>query len=215
MNTARHATFCFVTLLASCAALLVAGCSGTPSDGAAGSSPAAAAGSAQTEPAASPLKEGDLVRIAFPGVTNLNTDLKIPFDGSIKLPFAGEFRAAGRTPQQLQEDILKSYGPQLQVKEVTVTLLASSATVYVGGAVLRPGRIALDRPLTAMEAIMECGGFDHTRARPNKTRIIRQEGGRQKTYQVDLKKAFEGADTNPFYLKPSDIIHVPAKTINL
>lgn len=219
MNTVPKAATGFVPLLPLLAALLITGCSSAPPDGASAGSatPASATASgAQTEPTTSLLKEGDLIRITFPGATNWNTDLKIPLDGSIKHPsFSGEFKAAGRTPQQLQEDILLSVGPQLQLKQVTVTLLASSATVYVGGAVLRPGRIALDRPLTAMEAIMECGGFDHTRARPNKTRIIRQEDGRQKTYQIDLKKALEGADTNPFYLKPSDIVHVPAKTINL
>jgi polysaccharide export outer membrane protein len=186
---------------------LIAGCSGTksvppPPD------------SAQPY-AANLLAEGDVIQIAFPGATNLNTVAKIPMDGTVKLAFAGEFKAAGKTPQELQDDILRVYGSQLQLKEVNVTLMQSAATVYVSGAVLRPSRVPLDRPLTVMEAIMECGGFDNVRAKPGKVKIIRQEGGKQVGYDLDLRKALQGEETQPFYLKPSDVVHVPFKTFNL
>ncbi len=160
------------------------------------------------------LNEGDVILIAFPGATNLTSTVKIPIGGTVKLAFAGEFQAAGKTTQELQDDILKTYGAQLQLKEVNVTVLSSAATIYVSGAVLRPGRIPLDRPMTVMEAIMECGGFDNSRARPGKVRIIRQHDGKQIPFEIDLRKALQGEETDPFYVRPSDVIHVPFKSIN-
>jgi len=161
------------------------------------------------------LLEGDVLHIAFPGATNLNTVQRIPMDGILQLPFAGPIPAAGKTTAQLQDLILERYGTKLQLKEVTVTIQSTSATVYVSGAVLRPGRIPIERPLTALEAVMEAGGFDPNRARPSKAVVVRQVDGQQVAYPVDLSRPLEGGFSNPFYLRPFDIVHVPAKTFRL
>jgi hypothetical protein len=44
--------------------------------------------------------------------------------------------------------------------------------------------------------------------------VLRLEGGEQRTYRLNLKRALRGADEKPFYLKPFDIVHVPTKTFN-
>jgi polysaccharide biosynthesis/export protein len=166
-------------------------------------------------PVSNVFKEGDVLQITFPGASDLNTVQKIPLDGVLQLPFAGAIPAVGKTPAELQDIILDRYEGQLQLREVNVTMVATSATIYVSGAVLRPGRIPIERPLTALEAVMEAGGFDPNRARLNRVIVIRHEDGHQLTYQVDLKRALSGRPTNPFYLRPFDIVHVPAKTFNL
>lgn len=196
-----------MVLMALVAGLLMVGCQSpsftqTPAD-------------AATPQGDNRLKEGDVVQLVFPGATNLNTVQKIPLDGELKLQFVGPVPAAGKTPVELQTEVLKSYGSQLQVKEVTVTLIASSATIYLSGAVLRPGRIPLERPMTVMEAVMEAGGFDPNRAKLSQVTVIRNEKGKQVNYRVDLKKVLSGHDPKPFYVKPFDIIHVPVKTFNL
>jgi polysaccharide biosynthesis/export protein len=168
-----------------------------------------------TPPVSNVLKEGDVIQITFPGATDLNTVQKIPLDGVLQLPFAGPLPASGRTPTELQDLILDRYGDQLQLREVTVTIVATSATIYVSGAVLRPGRIPIERPLTALEAVMEAGGLDPNRARASRTLVIRHEDGYQRTYRVDLQRALRGQPSNPFYLRPFDIVHVPARTFNL
>jgi polysaccharide biosynthesis/export protein len=166
-------------------------------------------------PVSNVFKEGDVLQISFPGATNLNTIQKIPLDGVLQMPFAGPIPAVGKTPAELQALLLERYGSQLQLNEVNITIVASSATIYVSGAVLRPGRIPIERPLTALEAVMEAGGFDPTRARPNRAVVIRHEKGEQLTFRVDLRRALSGQPTEPFYLRPFDIVHVPAKTFNL
>lgn len=154
------------------------------------------------------LREGDTVRITFPGAPNLNTVQQIRRDGQITLPTGGELKAVGRKPSELEADLLKVYGPQLQFKEVVVALESSAFPVFVTGAVLRPGRIMSDRPITALEAIMEAGGFDYTKANLKAVVIIRHEEGQVKNFKLNLKLPLEGKQSEPFYLKPSDIVYV-------
>ena len=163
---------------------------------------------------ATQLREGDVIQVAFGAETNLNTLAKIQLDGSVVLPLLGRVDAAGKTLQDFQAELTKTYERYIKVSELTVTLAATTASVYVSGAVLRPGRILLDRPLTAMEAVMEAGGFDLTRAKLNAVSVLRMENGQQRRYRVDLKTALRDGDTHPFHLKPFDIVHVPEKTFN-
>ncbi len=102
-------------------------------------------------------------------------------------------------------------GPQLQTKEVTVTLESSAFSVYVTGSVLRPGKVVSDRPLTALEAIMEAGGCDYNKANLKAVTVLRQENGQQHHYKLNLKGMIKGEPVEPFKLKPSDIIYVPEK----
>jgi len=103
------------------------------------------------------------------------------------------------------------YAPQLTSKEVIVEVLNSSFPVYITGAVLRPGRISSDHPITALEAIMEAGGFDYTKANLKDVVVIRQEGNQTRNYTLNLKLIMDGKSSDPFYLKPADIIYVPEK----
>ena len=157
------------------------------------------------------LREGDILRISFPGSPNLNNVQQIRTDGKITLPLIGEVQAAGLTPIDLQQKLMDLYAPQLSSKEVTVEVQNSSFPVYVTGAVLRPGKVTSDHPMTALEAIMEAGGFDYTKANLKDVEVIRQEGNQTKKYNLNLKLEMEGKSSQPFYLKPSDIIYVPEK----
>ena len=160
------------------------------------------------------LREGDTVKIAFEGDTNLTTIAKIQLDGQINTPMVGDVKAAGRTLLELQTDLMRRYQPLLKVNDITVTMVASAASVYVSGAVLRPGRIPMDRPLTVLDAIMEAGGFDHARAKPSAVTVLRIENGHQQHFELNLKRMLRGDESTPFYLKPFDIVHVPEKTFN-
>jgi polysaccharide biosynthesis/export protein len=157
------------------------------------------------------LREADAVRITFPGAPNLNTVQAIRRDGKITMPLIGEIQAAGLSPVGLEKKLLELYGPQLQTKEITVTLESSAFPVYVTGAVLRPGKIVSDRPLSALEAIMEAGGFNYSRANMKQVRIIRYNNGKPSFFNVNLKAIMRGKDVEPFPLKPSDILYVPER----
>jgi polysaccharide export outer membrane protein len=158
------------------------------------------------------LREGDTVRITFTGAPTLNSVQRIRQDGRITLPEnKGEFKAAGLTPPALEKELLQLYSPELQTKEVTVAVDASELPIYVTGAVLRPGKISSDRPLTAVEAIMEAGGPDFTKANLKKVRVIRTENGRTEHHILNLKDVLKGDANDQFKLKPADIVYVPER----
>ena len=127
------------------------------------------------------------------------------------MSMVGEVMAAGLTPGDLEKELLKVYSSQLLSKEVTVTVVSSSIPVFVTGAVIRPGKVISDHPISALEAIMEAGGFDRTKADMKAVVVIRQEGGQTRNYTLNLKLVLEGKQSEPFYLKPSDIVYVPEK----
>jgi polysaccharide export outer membrane protein len=157
------------------------------------------------------LREGDMVKIAFPGSANLDSTQQIRRDGKVALPLVGEVAAAGLTPEELQQKLAGVYATQITTKEVTVAVLSSAFPVFVTGSVLHPGKILSDHPITALEAVMEAGGFDFTTANMKAVKIIRHENGAVKNFTVDLKLALSGKNSTPFYLKPDDIIYVPER----
>ncbi len=157
------------------------------------------------------LREGDVVKISFPGAPTLNTTQQVRRDGNIALPLMGELKVVGLTPANLEQAILKLYDSQLVSKEVSVTVETSSFPVFVTGAAIRPGKIMSDHPITVMEAIMEAGGFDYSKANLKKITIIRIQGNSTVQSIVNLKGVLNGKPAEPFYLKPSDIIYIPEK----
>lgn len=158
------------------------------------------------------LREGDVLRISFPGSPNLDTQPQpVRRDGNIALPLIGEVKAAGMTPTELEKELVKRYESQLTSKEVMVTVVSSAYAVYVTGAVLRSGKVLSDHPISALEAIMEAGGFDYAKANLKGVKVIRHEGGQTRNYVLNLKRVLNGEPGEPFYLKPADIVYVPER----
>jgi polysaccharide export outer membrane protein len=154
------------------------------------------------------LREGDLIKIAFPGAPNLDTAQQVRRDGKITMSLGGEVVALGKTPVELEQELLKLYESQLAVKQVIVTVNSSAFPVFVTGAVMRPGKLMADRPLSVLEAIMESGGFDFARANLKTGKVLRQFEGRTVSYELNVKDTLKGASTQPFYLKPSGVVYV-------
>jgi len=160
------------------------------------------------------LQEGDTVSVEFQYTTNFNSLQKISMDGTLILSSVGSVKAAGKTVEELQAELTRVYKPQIKDDVVTVKLVSSASSLYIAGAVIRPGKIPMDRPMTALEAVMEAGGWDPSRAKLSDVTVLRLEDGKQKTYTLNLSKTLQGANDQPFYLRPFDIIYVPQKTFN-
>jgi polysaccharide export outer membrane protein len=157
------------------------------------------------------LVEGDVLSITFPGSPDLNTTQQIRRDGKIDLKTVGEFPAAGKTPAELEKEILKLYEKDLVLKEASVILQSSSYPVFVTGSVMHPGKLMANRPMSALEAIMEAGGFDNAKANMRRVVVLRNEEGQLKRYVLDLQRVLDGKSKQLFYLRPSDIVYVPEK----
>jgi polysaccharide biosynthesis/export protein len=181
--------------------ILTDGCAGTHHSG---------TGIGQTRTDEMTLREGDKLKISFPASPALNTIQQIRRDGKISMSLVGDVEAAGKTPDELKQDLIRLYASQISSKEVIVEVDSSTFPIYVSGSVLRPGKIVSDRPITVMEAVMEAG-VDYTAANLKSVRVIRREHGVSQSHTVNLKEALDGKDVAPFYLEPDDVVFVPEK----
>lgn len=189
-------------LFATFALALITGCS---------TRPAQTVSAIRVEPTVQQLNAGDVIRISFPGAQNLDTTQQIRRDGKVNLYMIGEVTAADKTPDTLERELVQAYSKELLSKEIKVTVVSSSFAVYVTGAVVRPGKILPDRAVTALDAIMEAGGFDNTRANTREVKVLRQVDGQIENHTLDLRAVMEGRQTQPFYLRSHDVVIVPEK----
>jgi polysaccharide biosynthesis/export protein len=153
------------------------------------------------------LAPGDEITVTFSSAPELNTKQKIQPNGKVSMPTIGDVTASGRTINSLQSTLTSLYQPHLQDPTVVVSLESAAAGVYVSGEVLRPGKIPLDRPMTALEAVMEAGGFTKF-ANPKQVIVVRNEKGRTQRYVLNMNNALSGADSSTFYVRPFDVIYV-------
>jgi polysaccharide biosynthesis/export protein len=153
------------------------------------------------------LAPGDEIQITFSGAPEQNAKRKIQPDGKVSLPILGDVQAAGRSVQQLQTSLASLYQSHLQDPGVSVSLESAASGIYVSGEVLRPGKVPLDRPMTALEAVMEAGGFTKF-ANPKQVIIIRKTASRQLRYVLNINDTLAGAETKPFHVRPFDVIYV-------
>ena len=153
------------------------------------------------------LAPGDEISVSFSGAPELNTKQKIQPNGKVSLPTVGDVTAAGRTINSFQASLTSLYQPHLQDPTVVVSLESAAAGVYLSGEVLRPGKIPLDRPMTALEAMMEAGGFTKF-ANPKQVIVVRNQNGKQQRYVLNMNDALTGMDSSPFYVRPFDVIYV-------
>ncbi len=156
---------------------------------------------------------GDVLKINFVGAPMLDTQQEVRRDGRISMPVAGEVVAGGLTPAQLAADLSKRFASELLSNEVVVTVVSSAFSVHVSGAVLKPGKYASKGPMTALEAVMEAGGFDSAKANMKRVVVVRHENGKIQDFVLDLSKPLTGKPSEPFYLKPADIVYVPTRFV--
>jgi polysaccharide export outer membrane protein len=153
------------------------------------------------------LAAGDVLNISFPGAPELNTTQKIQANGKVSLPTIGSVTAQGKSISTLQSQLTGMYQAHLQNPAVLVAVEAAASGVYVTGEVMKPGKVPLDRPMTVVEAIGECGGFTKF-ANPKQVVVVRNQGGKTQRYALNVADTFSGANDASFYLRPFDTVLV-------
>jgi len=158
------------------------------------------------------LSAGDTIEIRYFYTPELNKTQIVRPDGKIVLQLVGEVVAAGRTPNELTQELAKKYAKFLKQVDIAIFIESyGSRTVYVGGEVNRPGEVPILRSLTALEAIMIAGGVNSATASLSKVFVIRQQGGKYVRTVLDLEEVLLGRDDTPFYLMPLDLVYVPSR----
>lgn len=153
------------------------------------------------------LAAGDVIRVTFPGAPELNTLQKVQANGKVSMPTIGDVTAQGKSVATLQSQLTGMYQSHLQNPSVLVAVETAASSVYVSGEVVRPGKVPLDRPMTAFEAIMEAGGFTKF-ANPKQVVVVRTKSGKTERYALNLSDTISGASSSAFYLRPYDTVYV-------
>jgi len=162
------------------------------------------------------LKEGDVVKVVFPNSGDkLDSVQTIRPDGKITLQIVGDVTASGKTPEQFRKDLVEKYSKEIvSSQDISVVVVSSSFQVYVMGAVMHPGKVSADHALTALQAIMESGGYDPDKAQLKSVKVVRTQNGRTQTFVINLKGVqTPGAPVEIFLLHPGDIVIVPQKIV--
>lgn len=161
------------------------------------------------------LQAGDEVEVIFRHWPDLNSRQTVRIDGRISMQLIGEIEVVGLKPAQLQEQLVKRYESRLKDPEITVVASTlGNQRVYVGGEVSRPGVVLMTGRLTLLEAIMQAGGPLKQSARLAKVVVVRQKDGKRYARAVNIKKALEKAESDPFELAPFDVVFVPRTSID-
>ncbi|MDR3556657.1 MAG: polysaccharide biosynthesis/export family protein [Syntrophobacteraceae bacterium] len=156
------------------------------------------------------LRSGDVIEIKFAYAAQFDQTETVRPDGKIELPLAGEVVVEGKTPAQLREELMKRYSVQLKHPQLAVVVRGLyERRVYVGGEVKKPGSVLMPGEMTALEAVMDAGGFNRQTAEAGNVIVVRNIAGNMIGMSVDLKGALKGERTRPFFLEPRDIVYVP------
>lgn len=128
--------------------------------------------------------------------------------GCVDFPVLGEVHVAGMTREEIASEIKRELREQGQATDAVVTVDFMNLYYQVLGEVARPGRYAIDKDaLTIFDAIGAAGDLT-IYGRRDRVKVLRDEGGRMRTYEVDLCSASDLIASPVYYVRQNDVIYV-------
>jgi len=185
----------------------------------------------------------DKLEIKFHYQTDFNDIVTVLPDGTISLALIKTVVAEGKTPADLEAELIERYTSFLKKPELVVivreftsdrfyvagkplrpgvkdvdepAIVVRSFTprvVYVSGEVLAPGFVRFQWPMTALQAIVGAGG---TKLSGNVEQVVvlRKVGVEQpKAIFINLASDLAGQTLNDVALRPFDVVVVPKKAV--
>lgn len=175
--------------------------------------PAAPAGQAEkgiTPPPDYVVGPGDVLVITFWREKDLSGEAMVRPDGRISLPLLNDVMAAGLTPDQLRESLMKE--AQRFVEDTNVTVIVktiNSRWIYITGQVGKPGPYPLVGPTTVLQLIAMAGGVLEY-ADSDSIVVMRNEGGKPSNFKFNYKDVVRQRNLQQnILLKPGDTVVVP------
>ncbi|MEK7329937.1 MAG: polysaccharide biosynthesis/export family protein [Candidatus Eisenbacteria bacterium] len=153
----------------------------------------------------------DVIEVSVWLHRELERTVTIDGSGMITYPPLGEMQAAGLTPRQLGDRLAERLGGFLrQTVAVTVTVTQfMSRSVFVSGAVARPGRYGFERIPGLIDAISQAGGA-LPGADLSRVQVVRKEGETRRSIDADVASTLrDGVGVQLPELRPGDTIVVP------
>jgi len=152
----------------------------------------------------------DLLDIAVWNNTAISRAVPVRPDGKISLPLLNDVQAAGLTPMQLRDVLVKKLADYMPTPEVSVIVKeVHSFKVSVLGEVKKPGQYELKSQSTVLDVIALAGGFTEFASR-SRIVILRQSGATVKRVPFNYNNAIS-PDARPedLFVHPGDVVVVP------
>lgn len=173
-----------------------------------------------TEPTASaPTAEhyiigpGDALEIYVRDNPNLSTSVPVRPDGRISIPLVQSIMAAGKTPEQLADDLQNQLSRYIRAPLVTVIVKsfvgAYSQQVRVVGQAVTPKSVPYRNGMTVLDLMIDVGGLTKFAA-GNSAKILRHlPDGKEETIPVRLGSLMNGDVQYNVAMRPGDILIIP------
>jgi polysaccharide biosynthesis/export protein len=153
----------------------------------------------------------DILAVSVWKEADLSRSIQVRSDGKISLPLVGEVQASGRTPLELEQDIVVKLRNFIAKPEVTVMVQQINSKKFnILGQVNRPGSYSLALAPTVMDAIATAGGLRDF-AKQKSIYVLRTNpGGGESRIPFNYKDFIKGKhlDQN-IKLEPHDTVVVP------
>lgn len=156
------------------------------------------------------INPGDLLQISVWNESALQGEMRVLPDGTISFPLVGNFSAAGKTVEEVQQIVLEKLTKYLSEPAVTISVKAVEGnSIYIIGQVAKPGNHIMLAPLNVTQALSLSGGLT-TFAKANSIIILRRDGEKTKAINFAYGEIETGDNLESnILLKSGDVVIVP------
>ena len=156
---------------------------------------------------------GDSLQIFVRDNPNLNAEIPVRPDGRISIPLVQTIVAAGKTPEQLADDLEQALAKYIKTPLVTVIVKnfvgAYSQQVRVVGQAATPKAVPYRSGMTLLDVMIEVGGLTKFAA-GNSAKIVRRlPDGREESIPVRFDALMNGAIKDNVAMRPGDVLIIP------
>lgn len=159
------------------------------------------------------LGPSDVLKITVWRNPELSADAIVRPDGTVSMPLAGDFQAAGRTTAQLRDEIVKRLKAYIKDDSLAVTVAVAGINSYrfvVSGNVERPGAYTSNHYVTVAEAMALAGGPNRFSDAAGTVIIRMDDKGQTRRIPVDYLGVLSGKTPQEnLPLVAGDTIYVP------
>jgi len=152
----------------------------------------------------------DVLEISVWKEEGLKKEVLVRPDGGVVFPLAGEMQAAGKTVQQLQQEITSRLEKFMADPVVSVAIIKIAGNkIYVIGRVNKPGEYVTGRYVDVLQGLTMAGGLTPFAAE-NDIKVMRKENGKDVVFPFHYSEVKKGVNLEQnILLKGGDVVVVP------
>ncbi len=155
----------------------------------------------------------DVIEVVVWNSDAINRRVPVRPDGMISLPLVNDVQAAGLTPLQLRDELVKALEKFIPNPSVFVIVQEiNSPKVLIVGEVVHPGRYVIKSPTTVLDIITEAGGLTEFASGSTVT-VMRTLDGKAQRFVANARVDQSADETvnarAAVAVQPGDIVVVP------